>query len=77
MDKQNEQQPSTFVDFASFQNVRVTKTGKRGSVLKADSVEWGNARKIEIESHGASQPEIILHRDGEIIERVEVVCTCG
>ena len=77
MEKQKDYRASTFIDFASFQNVHVTKPGKRGSVLKADSVESGAARKIEVESNGSGQPEIILHRNGEAIERVEVVCTCG
>ncbi len=77
MGKNNQQEPSSFIDFASFQNVRATKKGRKGSVLKADSVESGTSRKIEVEANEADQPGIILHRNGEIIESVEVVCVCG
>jgi hypothetical protein len=77
MQEPQEQHPGPFIDFASFKNVTVTKKGKSGSVLKAGTVEAGSARKIEVEATGADEPEIILHRDGDVIEKVEVVCTCG
>jgi len=77
MGKSSQQESSSFVDFASFRNVQVTKIGRKGNVLKADSVDSGTARKIEVEANEADQPGIILHRNGEIIESVEVVCVCG
>ncbi len=76
-DSEQAQDHSSFIDFASFQNVQVTKSGRKGSVLKADSVDSGSIRKIEIEASEPGQPEIILHRNGEIIESVEIVCVCG
>ena len=77
MEKELQQESSSFIDFASFQNVEVTKRGKRGNVLKADSVDSGSTRRIEVEANAPDQPGIILHRNGEIIESVEVVCVCG
>ncbi len=77
MGKNSQQETSSFIDFASFQNVQATKKGRKGNILKADSVDSGTARKIEVEANEADQPGIILHRNGEIIESVEVVCVCG
>ncbi len=77
MRKTSEHEPTSFIDFASFQNVQVTKKGRRGNILKADSVDSGTARKIEVEATEGDQPGVILHRNGEIIESVEIVCLCG
>ena len=77
MGNHNEQKPSTFIDFASFQNVQVTKRGSHASILKADAVDMGSTRRIEVEANEAGQPGIILHRNGRVIESVEVVCVCG
>jgi len=77
MENNHEQERSPFIDFASFQNVQVTKRTSKGSVLKADTFDLRDARKIEVEANDPGQPGIILHRNGEIIERVEVVCVCG
>lgn len=77
MENDHEQERSPFIDFASFQNVQVTKRTRTGSVLKADSVDVGTSRKIEVEANEPDQPGIIIHRNGEVIESVEVVCVCG
>jgi hypothetical protein len=77
MENNNGKERSAFIDFASFQSVRVTKRSSKGSVLKADAVDAGNARKIEVEANEPGQTGIILHRNGEIIESVEIVCVCG
>lgn len=77
MENNSERDRSSFIDFASFQNVQVRKVSRKGSVLKADSVDVGEARKIEVEANEPGQTGIILHRNGEIIESVEIVCVCG
>ncbi len=77
MENNNDQGRSAFIDFASFQSVQVTKRSKTGSVLKADSVDLGATRQIEVEATEPGQSGIILHRNGEIIESVEIVCVCG
>lgn len=72
-----EQKPSTFIDLASFQNVQATKRGSHAGILKADAVDVGSVKRIEVEANEAGQPGIILHRNGEIIESIEFVCVCG
>ena len=62
MENNHEQERSPFIDFASFQNVQVTKRTSKGSVLKADTFDLRDARKIEVEANDPGQPGIILHR---------------
>jgi hypothetical protein len=71
------QQDSSFTDLVSYEHVRVAKIGHSGTILKAASVEARGSRKIEIESGEADEPGIILHRNGDAIESIEVVCKCG
>ena len=66
-----------FVDFAAFQNVSVTPRKRRGAVVKADSVTSGTHQTIAVEARGADEPGIILHRNGDEIEKIEFVCPCG
>jgi len=67
----------SFTDFASFESVRVTQQRPHGSVLKAASVQSKGERRIEVEATASDVPGIILHRSGDLIERVEIVCPCG
>ena len=68
---------SSFVDFASFQIVGVTQTRSHGAVIKSGAALTAGARKIEVEANEPDVPGIVIHRNGDTIERIEVVCPCG
>ncbi|HTX18060.1 MAG TPA: hypothetical protein VMG34_05295 [Bacteroidota bacterium] len=77
MEEQKGSQPAAFVDLVSYRKISARKTSSKGSIVKANGVELGASRQIEVEAIGPNQPKIILHRVGDTIESVEVVCPCG
>jgi hypothetical protein len=47
------------------------------NIIKARSVTVTGTRQVEVPAATADEPRVILHRDGEEIQQIEFVCTCG
>lgn len=55
-----------------------------GKVIKGEQATIGPARKLSgIEDHSPAdrddgeQPVILVNKNGDVVESIEVVCTCG
>jgi hypothetical protein len=47
------------------------------NVIKAGRVAVKGIRRVELPETGGDTPRIVLHREGEEVQRVEFVCKCG
>lgn len=55
-----------------------------GKVIKGDKVAVGSRLKLShVECHpqkdeaGGEQPVVLVHKNGDVVESIEVICTCG
>ena len=68
---------SSFTDLVAYKAVGVSKPGPRGAILKSDSTERGAQMSIEVEARGSGEPQVIVHRVRDTVNRIEIVCSCG
>jgi hypothetical protein len=47
------------------------------NIIKSGRVALNGTRQVEVPDIGGDSPRIILHREGEEVQRVEFVCKCG
>lgn len=69
-----------FVDLGSMDHAQIVPQQKRGNVIRGKLITNTPAT----ESSGAPEeqakgqaPEVLVHRNGETIESIEFVCSCG
>ncbi|MBW7886952.1 MAG: hypothetical protein H3C35_01150 [Bacteroidetes bacterium] len=75
---QNGQSSSTeFVDLASLNKENVTTSVVEGNILKTSSSEQTQFTFPEIQHIHESEPEVRFHKNGETIESIEFICSCG
>lgn len=55
-----------------------------GKVIKGDRVAVGSRVKLsQVGCHspedeaGGEQPVVLVHKNGDVVESIEVICTCG
>jgi hypothetical protein len=68
---------SSFVDFLSFDHINTEKTSTKSSIIKSSQIKQSGVSKIEVIEGTQSEPTVLIRRQGERIEKIEFVCTCG
>lgn len=66
-----------FAALGSFEGIRIQRCSQTGNVIKASQVVSRGARAIELHENPDDLPAVVIHREGERVDRVEFVCTCG
>ena len=66
-----------FTDLSSFESIRVEEFSQIGNVIKGDRVVSSGAHAIELHEGAGDHPSVVVHRNGERIERIEFLCQCG
>jgi hypothetical protein len=68
-----------FKGFTANSKVQLTSTKRYGNIIKGDAqakeVSASVPREPQESSH--ANPEVIVHKDGEIITSIEFICICG
>ena len=67
----------SFTDLSSFESVRVQKCKQTENVIKGSRVVSIGAHSIELHESVDDHPSVVVHRNGNRIERIEFVCQCG
>jgi len=73
----DEIQDEQFMELSEFDAVRSKKKTLTGNVIKADRVVTSGIQQINVADGAPGQPTVFVHRNGEDVESVEFVCSCG
>ena len=68
---------SGFIDLSAFESVRIQPRLQTGNVIKGDQINTAGTHAIELLGHGAERPSVVVHREGDRVDRIEFVCQCG
>ena len=66
-----------FTDLSSFEAIKVQRRKQTGNVIKGSGVVSGGAHAIELHESAGDHPSVVVHRNGDKVERIEFVCQCG
>jgi len=66
-----------FSALESFEGIKIRQHAHTGGIIKASQVVSRGAHAIELHENPGESPSVVIHRDGERIDRIEFVCTCG
>lgn len=66
-----------FMELSEFDAVRSKKQTLSGNVIKAHRVVTSGIQQINVADGAPGQPTVFVHRNGEDVESVEFVCSCG
>jgi len=77
MENGTAQNKNSFIDLASFDCIHSSGAMNKSSVIKSSSVKHGGVQTIEIIEGETSEPSIHIQREGNRIESIDFVCTCG
>jgi hypothetical protein len=77
MDMMDDKATSDFIDMLAGDVRARFSPVSPANIIKARRVTVNGKRQVEVPAVGDDEPRVILHRDGEDIQRVEFVCTCG
>jgi hypothetical protein len=67
---------SKFIDLASYTEVKSVQRHPKGRLIKACHVSCAGTQRIEV-AGSDGQPTLITHYNGDVIETIDVVCSCG
>lgn len=73
----NQSGESGFAALGSFEGIKIQERAQAGNIIKASQVVSRGAHAIELHENPDNLPSVVIHRDGERVDRVEFVCTCG
>jgi hypothetical protein len=75
----NERPPNEndFTDLSSFESVKMQSSSPDGNVIKKHRVTPDGIHRIEVHEDEGSGASVIVHREGEQVNSIEVVCKCG
>jgi hypothetical protein len=66
-----------FAALGSFEGIKVQQRAQAGNIIKASQVVSRGAHAIELHENPDNLSSVVIHRDGERVDRVEFVCICG
>ena len=75
--EQEHKKQSTFVDFLSYEQLRPEAEQSHSSIIKPTSIKSAERVTMEFLDGVSSEPSILIHRQGDRVERIEFVCPCG
>jgi hypothetical protein len=66
-----------FTDLASYQKVNMPGVRSDANVIKRVHVVHSGVEEIHRDSDGHASPDVVVHRDGDVIVGIDFVCKCG
>lgn len=77
MNQQSQFSNNQFLEIASSSSSNERTIQTVGNVLKNTQLEPAQFQKIEVDAEHYGEPSVLIHRNGEHIESIEFICTCG
>lgn len=77
MSEKNKRVHDKFVDMGHFEAIRVQTRVQSGNIIKGDRVVSNGVRSLELHDGADDHPSVVVHREGNQVDRVEFVCNCG
>ena len=79
MNQQNPSPTNEFVELSEFKGSAESEKNvqRSGNILKNASVEAIKFQHLESDANDFIEPTITINRNGDRIESIEFVCTCG
>jgi hypothetical protein len=68
---------SVFEDLVSYKKVTTKQRRVKGNIIKSAQAELTGRHRVEVETGDAKKPSVIMHRNGDTLEKIECVCSCG
>lgn len=66
-----------FQEILTFPVAACDTMNKRHNVVKAHNIIYRPEVKVQIEADSGHSSTVVLHRDGDVVKSIEVVCACG
>ena len=70
-------EPRSFTDLSSFESVRVQTNTSNGNIINGNQVRSLGTHAIEFHEAADDHPSVVVHRNGDRIDRIEFACPCG
>lgn len=51
--------------------------GQRKGLIKARDIAYQSGNRVQIDADPGHSSTVVLHKDGDVVTSIEVVCTCG
>ena len=77
MTQQDVSQGDDFTDLAAYKKVSMPGVRSDDNVIKSVLVVHSGVEEIHRDTEEAGTPDIVVHRDGEIVVGIDFVCKCG
>ena len=74
---QHSHQADEFFDLRGQNHAINVLSGKKGNIVKNQSVQETEAPPVSEESQKSEEPRVIIHRNDNIVTGIEFICTCG
>ena len=66
-----------FTDLASYKKVNLPGIRSDDNVIKHVHVVHGGVEEIHRDSDESGSPDIVVHREGDVVVSIDFVCKCG
>ncbi len=66
-----------FQEVLTYQVATTDTVGRHRGVVKARDITYTSDKKVQIEGDAVHSSTVVLHREGDVVKAIEVVCSCG
>lgn len=66
-----------FTDLASYKKVKMPGIRSDDNVIKSVHVVHSGVEEIHRDTEHHGSPDVVVHRDGDIVVGIDFVCKCG
>ena len=66
-----------FTDLAAFKKVGMAQMRAENNVIKSVHVVHSGVEEIHRDTADQSSPDVVVHREGDVIVSIDFVCKCG
>jgi hypothetical protein len=70
-------QGDDFTDLAAYKKVSMPGIRSDANVIKRVHVVHSGVEEIHRDAHEEGTPDIVVHRDGDVVVGIDFVCKCG
>ena len=77
MGQQTAAQGEEFTDLAAYQRVKMPGIRSDDNVIKRVHVVHSGVEEIHRDTDDQGAPDIVVHREGDVVVAIDFVCKCG